>query len=122
MVATSDEILGQPFSNAIYYTTTKFHDGNPIVAKAFFAAARRAADLIAADPRAACEAYIAATGEKLTVDALVQQLGNVRQTFSMAPFGMGLAAAHMADVKMLRTRPGRWQEMFFPEAADLPGN
>ena len=31
-------------------------------------------------------------------------------------------ASHMADIKVLKTRPATWQEFFFPEAAELPGN
>lgn len=122
VVAVSDDILGQPFSNAIYFGPAKFHDANPVVMKAFMAAAQRAADLIAADPRAACETYRAVTGEKTSVEILLQQIGEVRKTFSTAPFGIAMTANHMTDTKTLKTRPAKWQDTFFPEAAILPGN
>ena len=122
VVTTSTEILGQPFSNAVYFAAQKFHDANPTVIRAFMAAARDAADYIAANPREACELYLKATGEKTPVDVLIQQIGDPRTSFSTAPFGMGLVAGHMADTKVLRTRPADWREFFFPEAAGLPGN
>jgi len=122
VVATSDQILGGPFSNAIYFTSVKFHDANPTVIKAFMAAAEDASDYIAAHPREACELYLAATGEKTPLDVLLQQIGDPRQSFSTAPFGMMLTASHMADTHVLKTRPKTWQEFFFPEAADLLGN
>lgn len=122
VVTTSDEILGSKFSNAIYYTTTKFHDANPAVIKAFMAAAKDAADFIVAHPREACELYLAATGEKTPLDVLIDQIGDPKANFSTAPYGMGRVASHMADTKVLKTRAASWKDMFFPEAADLGGN
>jgi NitT/TauT family transport system substrate-binding protein len=122
VVTTSDEILGGPYSNAVYFAATKFHDTNPTVIKAFMAAAKAASDYIGAHPREACELYLAATGEKTPVDVLLQQIGDPKRNFSIAPFGMMRVASHMADIKVLKTRPASWTEFFFPEAADLPGN
>lgn len=122
VVTTSDQIMGGPYSNAVYFAQTRFHDANPTVMKAFMAAAAAAADYIAAHPREACELYLAATGEKTPVDVLLQQIGDPKTSYSLAPFGMMRVASHMADIKVLKTRPATWQEFFFPEAAELPGN
>ena len=122
VVTTSDKILGGPYSNAVYFTTTKFHDGNPQVIKAFMEAAQQASDFIGAHPREACELYLKATGEKYTVDELLAQIGDPKTSYSTAPFGMQMVADHMALTKVLRTRPASWKEFFFPEAAGLPGN
>jgi len=122
VVTTSTEIVGQPFSNAVYFAAQKFHDANPTVMRAFMAAAQDALDFIVANPREACELYLKATGEKTPVDVLLQQIGDPKVTFSLAPAGMGLVANHMADTKVLRSRPAGWRDFFFPEAAGLPGN
>lgn len=122
VVTTSTDILGQPFSNAVYFAAQKFHDANPTVIKAFMAAAKAASEFIAANPREACELYLRATGEKTPVDVLLQQIGDPKTSFSTAPFGMDLVASHMADTKVLRTRPAGWRDFFFAEAAELPGN
>ena len=122
VVTTSTDILGQPYSNAVYFAAQKFHDANPTVIKAFLAAAKDASDYIVANPREACELYLKATGEKTPVDVLLQQIGDPKTSFSIAPFGMDLVANHMADTKVLRSRPTGWHDFFFAEAADLPGN
>ena len=122
VVTTSDDILGGPYSNAVYFTTSKFHDGNPIVIRAFMAAAATASEYIVAHPREACALYLQVTGEKGMVDGMLSQIGDPRTSFSTAPFGMMTFATHMALTKVLRTQPARWQDFFFPEAAELPGN
>ncbi|MBV8913995.1 MAG: ABC transporter substrate-binding protein [Acetobacteraceae bacterium] len=122
VIATSDEILGQPFSNPVYFTTAKFRDANPTVIRAFVAAAREAAAFIAAHPREAAETYLRATGEKYPVDELVAIIGDGRKTFDTTPVGMQLVADHMADTKVLRSRPKSWKDFFWPEAHDQNGN
>lgn len=122
VVTTSDAILGGPYSNAVYFTTGKFRDANPTIIKAFMQAAQEASDYIAAHPREACELYLKATGEKGTVDGLISQIGDPKVSFSTSPFGMQRVADHMALTKVLKTQPARWQDFFFPEAANLPGN
>ena len=122
VVTTSDEILGRPYSNSVYFASTRFHDANPMVTQAFMEAARQASVYISEHPREACELYAAATGDRTPVDALLSQMGDPSVTYSVAPTGMMLAANHMADTKILRSRPADWREFFFPEASELPGN
>jgi NitT/TauT family transport system substrate-binding protein len=122
VIATSDQILGNRFSNPVYFATSKFHDANPTVVRAFVAALREAATFIAAHPREAAETYLKATGEKYSVDELVAIIGDGRQTFDTTPFGMQRIADHMADTKLLRNRPASWKDFFFPEAQDQNGN
>lgn len=122
VVTTSEDILGSRFSNAVYFANTKFHDANPTVIKAFMAAAQAAADYIIAHPREACELYLQATGEKTPVDVLLAQIGDPARNFSTAPAGMMRVANHMADIKVLKTRPQSWKDFYFPEAYKLDGD
>jgi len=122
VIARSDEILGNKFSNPVSFTTAKFRDANPAVIRAFVAAARDAATFIAADPRRAAEIYLKATGEKYSVNELVGIIGDAKETFDTTPYGMKRIADHMADTKLLRTRASSWQDVFFPEAHDQQGN
>lgn len=122
VVTTSDAILGGPYSNAVYFTTTKFYDANPLAIQAFMQAAQAAADYIAANPREACALYLQVSGEKGTVDDLMAQIGDPKVSFSTTPFGMMTVASHMATIKVLKQTPARWQDFFFPVAAHLPGN
>jgi NitT/TauT family transport system substrate-binding protein len=122
VIGSSDEILGQRFSNPVYFATAKFHDANPTVVRAFVNATRAASAFIAAHPREAVELYLKATGEKYSVDELVRVIGDGNKTFDTTPFGMQRIADHMADIKVLRTRPASWKDFFFPETLDRPGN
>jgi NitT/TauT family transport system substrate-binding protein len=122
VVGTSDAMLGGPYSNAVYFAAQKFHDANPTIIRAFMQAAQQAADYIAAHPREACALYLKATGERGTVDDMMQQIGDPKTSFSTAPFGMMMVASHMAFTKVLKTTPAKWTDFFFPEAAGLPGN
>jgi NitT/TauT family transport system substrate-binding protein len=122
VIARSDEILGQKFSNPISFTSARFRDANPIAIRAFVAAAREAAGFIAAHPREAAEIYLRATGEKYAPEALVAIIGDGRETFDPTPLGMKRIADHMADTGVLRTRPASWRDVFFPEAYDQDGN
>ena len=122
VVTTSEDILGSKFSNAVYFSNTKFHDANPVAIKAFMQASQDAADYIIANPREACELYIKATGEKTPVDVLLTQIGDPARNFDTAPVGMMRIANHMADTKVLKTRPASWHDFYFPEAYHLNGN
>ena len=122
VVTTSEDILGSRLSNAVYFASTKFHDANPLVVKAFMAAAQDAADYISAYPREACELYLQATGEKTSVDVLLSQIGDPARNFSTAPVGMMRIANHMAYTKVLKTQPASWHDFYFPEAYGLEGN
>ena len=122
VIGSSDEILGQPFSNPVYFTTARFREANPTVIRAFVAATRSAAAYIAEHPREAAELYLRATGEKYSVDELLAVMGDTRKTFDTTPFGMQRIADHMADTKLLRARPASWKDFFWPEVHDKPGN
>jgi NitT/TauT family transport system substrate-binding protein len=122
VVTTSTEIMGGPISNATYFGLQKFHDANPGVVKAFLAAAKDAERFIADHPREACEMYVAATGEKMPVDELVAMITKPDMFYNLTPVGTMATALHMADIKVLKTRPASWKDFFFPEAYDTPGN
>jgi NitT/TauT family transport system substrate-binding protein len=122
MVATSTEIMGGPVSNAVYFGTQKFHDANPGAVKAFLAAAREAEKFIAEHPREACEMFVAITGEKAPTDDLVAIIKQPDMLYKTIPVGTMATALHMADIKVLKTRPESWKDYFFPEAHGLGGN
>jgi NitT/TauT family transport system substrate-binding protein len=122
VVTTSTEIMGGPVSNAVYFGTQKFHDANPGVVKAFLAAASEAARFIADHPKEACAMYIAATGEKASVDELVAIISKPDMFYNLSPVGTLATAQHMADTKVMKTRPTSWKDFFFDDAHGLEGN
>ena len=122
VVTTSTEIMGGPVSNAIYFGTQKFHDANPTVVASFMAAAKEADDFIAAHPREACEMYVAQTGEKMPVEELIRIIQGPDMYYNMKPVATLATALHMADIKVLKTRPTRWTDYMFPEGFQFDGN
>ncbi len=122
VIATSTEIMGGPVSNAVYFGTQKFHDANPGAVKIFLAAAREAETFIAEHPREAVEMFVSVTGEKTPVDDLVAMIKQPDMFYNTTPVGTMATAQHMADIKVLKTRPQSWKDYFFPEAHALPGN
>jgi NitT/TauT family transport system substrate-binding protein len=122
VIATSTDIMGGPISNAVYFGLQKFHDANPAVVKTFLAAAGDAERFIAEHPREACEMYVAASGEKASVDDLVKMIGGPGMFYDLKPVGTLATALHMADTKVLKTRPASWKDFFFADAYGLDGN
>src|SRR3954449_10747123 len=69
VLTTSYDILGGRASALVIITTTKFHDANPKVYKAFLAAEKEAIETINKDKRAAAKAYLEiANDRKNSVD------------------------------------------------------
>jgi NitT/TauT family transport system substrate-binding protein len=122
VVATSTDIMGGPVSNAVYFGTQKFHDSNPGAVKVFLTAAREAEKFIAENPREACEMFVAVTGDKTPLDDLVAMIKQPDMFYNTTPVGTMATAMHMADIKVLKTRPESWKDYFFPEAHGLAGN
>src|SRR5207302_8701776 len=58
LLTTSYDILGGRASALVVVTTSKFHDANPKVYKAFLGAEREAIDTINNEKRAAAQAYL----------------------------------------------------------------
>ena len=122
VVTSSDEIFGGPLSNGALYMTEKFHDENPGAAKALNLALREALDIVTKDRRRAAEMYLAVTGEKMEVDAVLQTLAAPGTVFEAAPRGAMKLAAFMHKTGAMQKAPASWKELFFPEAYDLPGD
>ncbi len=122
VIANSDDIMGQPLSNPVFFATAKFRDANPRTIQAFVNATRAAAAFIAAHPREAAEIYLRATNEKYTADELVQIIADGAKTFDTTPHGIKRIADHMNDVKVTKIRLSSWKDCFFPETHDQPGD
>ena len=121
-VLDSMEVVGGPMSNGCVYSTTKFHDANPTVVKAFVAAIKEAVEFIKKDKRAAAQIYLEANKEKMTEDELVAILERPSSVFSPAPQNLLKAAQFFHRAGFIKQNPQDWKEFFFPEVHDLPGS
>ena len=121
-ILNSTEVMGGPATITVVFGTTKFHDANPKTIAAMNAALGEAMDFIAKDKRAACELYLKASKEKLTVDELVEMIAKPGFAFTLAPNGVMKYAEQMYKTGVIKTLPASWKDAFFPSAHGLPGS
>jgi NitT/TauT family transport system substrate-binding protein len=121
-VLNTYDIFGGPASNGIFYTTAEFHRKNPKLMGAIKAAMSEAVGSIKADPRGAAEKYLAATGEKSSVDDILSQIQAPGVTYTLAPENSFAYASFMHRIGSIKREAESWKDLFFPEAHDLPGS
>jgi NitT/TauT family transport system substrate-binding protein len=122
VVLDSTQVVGGPMTNGCVYSTTKFHDANPKVIRAFVEAIKEAVQFIAQDKRAAARYYLEANKEKISEDELVALLEQPSSVFSAAPQNLLKAAQYFNRAGFIKQNPQSWKEFFFPEVHDLPGS
>src|SRR3954464_4129938 len=74
LLNSRDLFLDDPMSFNIVAATSKFRTGNPKLYAAFIAGMKEATDFINADKRKGAEIYLKSTGEKTTVDDIMEVL------------------------------------------------
>jgi len=123
VLTTSYDILGGRASALVIITTAKFHDANPKLYKAFLAAQKEAIDTINADKRKAAQAYIdIANDRKNTVDDIFAVINDKDYAYTLSPEKVFKTAVFMAKVGSIKDAPTNWQDMFFPDIHNIPGD
>jgi NitT/TauT family transport system substrate-binding protein len=123
VLTTSYDILGGRASALVVIATSKFHDANPKVYKAFLAAEKEAIDTINKDKRAAAQAYLdIANDRKNSVDDIFAVINDKDYAFTLSPEKVFKTAVFMGKVGTIKDPPARWQDLFFPDIHDLPGD
>ena len=113
-VLNSNDVYGGPVSNGVIFGTKKFVTGNPKLVVALLDGLRDAMEIIAKDPKRAAAIYLDATKDKFGVDALVKEITAPGVVYSLAPQNSMKIAEHLAKVGVIKTKPEKWQEYFFP--------
>ena len=123
LLTTSYEILGGRASALVVVTTSKFHDANPKLYKAFLAAQKDAIDAINKDKRKAAQDYLdIAQDRKNTVDDIFAVISDKDYAFTLLPEKVFKTAVFMGKVGTVKDPPVKWQELFFPDIHGLPGD
>src|ERR1700730_16169483 len=123
VLTTSYEILGGRASALVIIATTKFHDANPKVYKAFLAAEKEAIDTINKDKMAAAKAYLEiANDRKSTLEEIFGVINDKDYAYTLSPEKVFKTAVFMGKVGTIKDPPAKWQDMFFPDIHDLPGD
>jgi NitT/TauT family transport system substrate-binding protein len=123
LLTTSYDILGGRASALVVVTTSKFHEANPKIYKAFLAAEKEAIDTINKDKRKAAQAYLdIANDRKNTVDDIFAVINDKDYAFTLSPEKVFKTAVFMGKVGTVKDPPAKWQDLFFPDIHDLPGD
>jgi NitT/TauT family transport system substrate-binding protein len=123
LVLKSYDVLGGRHTNGLLYTTTKFHDANPIVNKAVFEAFKEAVAFIYAKPAAAAGIYLKLTKDKRNSLATLEQwVLDPEVKYTQTPENTMPFVDFMYRVGRIKNRPSSWRELFFPEAQGFAGS
>jgi NitT/TauT family transport system substrate-binding protein len=122
MVLNSVDVAGGPVSNGVVFSSQKFHDANPKVYAAVFAALGDAQDLIKRDKRAAAQIYLDQSHDKTSVDDIVKILSAPNFVYSLAPQRMMKLWDIMYRGGTLKVKASNWKDFFFPEVHNQPGS
>jgi NitT/TauT family transport system substrate-binding protein len=115
-LASGNEIVGEPWSFNALAATGAFRQRNPRVLAAFLGALDETTAWINADKRRAAEAYLRITGDRATLEDIVEILNDLANRYTTQPLGVKTWMDFMVRIGMLRTAPARWQDLYHPEA------
>lgn len=123
IVTDSSRIMGEPMSQACFFTTTKYAEANPVVVQAVRAATQEAVDMIRDDLRGSVRIYLKASGDPVGEDSLMDLFGqpNMLDYFTKPQATLRLAR-HLHATGVLKTEPKAWTDYFLPAAGDLEGS
>src|SRR5205085_6470795 len=117
-VVSSYDIIG-PHSVSAVSMTTKFHDENPKVVAALLGAMKEATAWIKADKKAAAEAYLRVTKDKMPTEELVAMLNDPNIVITIEPKGADKISGFLAKVGRIKAKPDRWQDYYFGDVEKL---
>ncbi len=120
-ILTSTELFDEPLSFNVIAATAKFRKDNPKLYAAFLAALKDATACINADKRKGAQIYLKVSGDKSTVDDIMEVLSDPAITYQTKVGGIGPFVSFLAKVGTLKNPPADWREMFFPEALQAGG-
>ena len=117
-VISSYDIIG-PHSVSCISMTTKFHDDNPKTVAAILGAMKEATAWIKADKKAAAEAYLRVTKDRMPVDELLAMLNDPNIVITIVPKGADKISEFLHKVGRVKVKPDRWQEYYFGDVEKL---
>jgi NitT/TauT family transport system substrate-binding protein len=122
-IMTTDEVMGGSTTFTMLATTRRFREENPDVHRAVLQALEEAHGMIVADRRAAASTLLESTPDSgFTLDETVAMLEDPAITFTTTPENVSKYAEFMHRIGSIRTRPGDWKELFFPDVHGTPGS
>lgn len=123
VVTDSTRIMGEPLSQAILFTTTKFADANPGIMQAIKAATQEALAMLREDTREAAKIYLKSSGDTIGEETLLELLRQPGMLdFYPKPQGTMRFARHLSATGVMKSEPKAWTDYFLPASGDLGGS
>ena len=117
-VVSSYDIIG-PHSVSAISMTTKFHDGNPKLVAALLGAMKEATAWIKSDKKAAAEAYLRVTKDKMPAEELAAMLNDPNIVITIEPKGADKISEFLAKVGRIKAKPDNWKDYYFGDVDKL---
>jgi NitT/TauT family transport system substrate-binding protein len=123
VLTTSYDILGGRASALVLITTTKFHNDNPKLYKAFLDAEKEAIETINKDKKKAAQDYLdIAQDRKSTLDEIYNVINDKDYAYTLSPEKVFKTAVFMAKVGSVKDAPKDLWDMFFDDIKGIPGD
>ena len=120
-VLNSFEVLGGPHTLTVAWTTSRFHDNNPVLYKALIGAWEEATEMLGKDVKLASQYWIEDVKAKMTVDKVAEVATGAQVKWTMVPESTMQLAEFMHAVGSIKAMPASWKDLFFAEIHALPG-
>jgi NitT/TauT family transport system substrate-binding protein len=117
-VVSSYDIIG-PHSVSCISMTTKFHDENPKTVAAILGAMKEATAWIKSDKKAAAEAYLRITKDKMPVEEMIAILNDPTMVITIVPKGADKISEFLAKVGRIKAKPDNWKDYYFGDVDKL---
>jgi NitT/TauT family transport system substrate-binding protein len=122
-VLKSYDTLGGPGTNGVMLMTKKFHDANPKVTQAVYAALSEAEDFINKQPGEAAQIYIATTSDKRSSqEEMIKFISDPDNIWTTVPQQTMTFAGFMHKVGTMKRLPVSWKDLYMPECQELAGS
>jgi NitT/TauT family transport system substrate-binding protein len=122
IVLNSYDVLGGPNSATVLYATEKYVKENPKTYRAFIEALNEAAQLVAANPELAVDAYLRVTRAKTDRAFLLKVIKNPQIQFKVAPQNTLRLAQFLFQAGAIKKQPASWRDYFFDHPALASGS
>jgi len=121
-ILNSFDVMGGPHTFTVAWTSSRFRDKNPVLYKALIAALKEATEIVDKNRGKAAGYWIEDVKSKLPLDKVTAVISGPQVQWTMTPLATMKYASFMASVGSLKSTPGSWKDLFFPEVHDLPGS
>lgn len=122
IVLNSYDVLGGPNSATVLYATEKYVKENPKTYRAFIEALNEAAQIVAANPELAVDAYLRVTKAKTDRAFLLKVIRNPQIQFKVAPQNTLGLAQFLFQAGAIKKQPASWRDYFFEHPALASGS